>query len=416
MRRVELAPQSIKDYRGLIGDDAVTAIEDLAAPLRDARVLHISAVAASDGVAELLPPLVSLKCGLGLNAEWHTFESGAPYSQLTRNLRDGLQGLETELTPECSAQYLATLEKNLEVAARDWDFVIVHDPEPVGLVGLLDGRRTGQWIWRCHMDTSAPSQEATEFLAPYMDYYEVSIFTLPDYTTPELARHRSEYIFPSINPLAPKNQAMARAEAQQILANRFCIDVRRPLMTQVSRFDPWKNPLSVIDTYRLVKERVPGVQLALVGNVNEEDPQSVEYLKRTREHAGDDLDIHVLSTMDRLSREGLTHALEVNAFQSGSDVVVQKSTREGFGLVVSEAMWKGTPVVGSRVGGIAHQIEDGQNGYLVSSDEECADRTVDLLQNPQARRQMGRRARDTVREHFLAPRHLADHLKVLRSF
>jgi trehalose synthase len=416
MRRVNLAPTSIEDYRGLIGDEEVAGIEELAAPLRGARILHINATAVGGGVAEMLPILVALKCGLGLDAEWHVLSGNDPYFELTKKLHNGLQGMDVELTPEHPALYLATLEENLEVTARDWDFVVVHDPQPAGLVGLLDGRRTGHWIWRCHIDTSTPNQQAIDFLAPFMDYYEVSIFTLPDYATPELARHRKEYIYPSINPLAPKNHAMARNEARGILEQRFGIDSKRPLMTQVSRYDPWKDPLGIIDVYRLVNERIPEVQLALVGNVADDDPEGVEYYNRTRRHAGDDPDIHVLSTMDRLSNESLTHALEVNAFQSGSDVVVQKSTREGFGLVVAEAMWKGTPVVGGRAGGITHQIEDGKNGYLVSDVVECADRIVKLLENPILSQELGTNARETVRDRFLTPRHLADYLRVFRSF
>ncbi|HSG82298.1 MAG TPA: glycosyltransferase, partial [Gemmatimonadota bacterium] len=319
-------------------------------------------------------------------------------------------------TPEALTVYLKTLEENLDLFSRDWDFVVVHDPQPAGLAGLLDGRRTGHWIWRCHIDTSTPNPAAVEFVAPYMGYFDVSIFTLPDYVTPELARGRTEFIYPSINPLSPKNQAMAPPEARAILDNRFGIDRDRPLITQVSRYDPWKDPLGVIDAFRLIRERVPDVQLALVGNLADDDPEGIEYYTRTVEHAGDDPDIHVLSTLGQLSREELTHALEVNAFQSGSDVVVQKSTREGFGLVVTEAMWKGTPVVGGRAGGIVHQIEDGVSGFLISDVEECADRVVELLEDPAIRRRMGARARESVRERFLTPRHLADYLRVFRSF
>jgi trehalose synthase len=255
-----------------------------------------------------------------------------------------------------------------------------------------------------------------DFLAPFMGAYDVSIFTLPAYVTPALTGARTEFIFPSIDPLAPKNQALAPAEARQILATRFGIDSTRPLMTQVSRYDPWKDPLGVIDAYRLVKERLGNVQLALVGNLADDDPEGEEYYAGAVEYAGDDPDIHVLSTLDRLSDQPLTHALEINAFQSGSDVVVQKSTREGFGLVVSEALWKGTPVVGGRVGGIVHQIDDGINGYLVADPEECADRVVELMNDPQLSRSMGARGRESVRQQFLTPRHLADYLKVFRTF
>jgi trehalose synthase len=303
----------------------------------------------------------------------------------------------------------------MDVFSRDWDYVVIHDPQPVGLVGLLDGRKTGHWIWRCHIDTSTPNEAAVSFLSPYMGYFEAAVFSNPAYVTPKLSPNREEFVFPSIDPLAPKNQALSHSLAREILASRFRIDAGRPLMTQVSRYDPWKDPLGVIDAYRMVKERIPTVQLALVGNVADDDPEGVRYHAATLKHAGDDPDIHVLSTLDRLSRDSLTHALEINAFQSGSDVVVQKSTREGFGLVVSEAMWKRTPVVASAVGGIVEQIDDGESGFLVADIEECAERVITLLERPELRREMGIRARERVRSRFITPRHLQDYLRILGS-
>lgn len=415
MRRVELGSKSIEEYRGLIGHEAVSEIEKLAAPLRGARVLHLNATAHGGGVAELLPTLVGLKRGLGIEAEWHALSGNDAFFELTKKLHNGLQGMDIEFSPGLRGLYLSTLEQNTEAFKEDWDFVVVHDPQPAGLVGLLDGRRTGHWMWRCHVDTSTPGEAAIDFLAPYMGGFELVIFTLPDYARPRLSPKRTQFVYPSIDPLAPKNQALSPAEARQILANRFEIDAKRPLMTQVSRYDPWKDPLGVIDVYRTVKQRVKDVQLALVGNLADDDPESIEYHARAVQHAGDDPDIHVLSTLDRLSQDDLTHALEVNAFQTGSDVVVQKSTREGFGLVVTEAMWKCSPVVGGRVGGIVHQIEDGVTGYLVSDADECADRVANLLKDPDHRREMGKKARESVRQRFLTPRHLADYLRIFQS-
>jgi trehalose synthase len=416
MRRVELAPKSIREYVGLIGEEAVGAIEELAAPLQGARVLHLNATAYGGGVAELLPTLVGLKMGLGLAAEWHVLTGNDPFFDLTKKLHNGLQGMDIELETAHRAVYMSTLEENMEVFKQDWDFVVVHDPQPAGLVGILDGRRTGHWIWRCHVDTSTPNPAALDFLAPFMSYYEVSIFSMPQYLTQQLDTGRAEFVLPSIDPLTPKNQALSPSLARQILTTRFGLDGDRPIMTQVSRFDPWKDPLGVIDTYRQVKSRMADVQLALVGNLADDDPEGIEYHARTLDYAGDDPDIHVFSTLDRLSRDNLTHALEINAFQSGSDVVVQKSTREGFGLVVTEAMWKRAAVVAGRVGGIVEQIEDGDSGFLVSSAEECADRVAQLLEKPALRREMGARARERVRERFLTPRHLRDYLRIFGSF
>jgi trehalose synthase len=415
MRRVELASKSIKEYQGLIGQEAVSAIEALAEPLRDARVLHLNATAYGGGVAELLPTLVGLKRGLGIEAEWYALSGNDAFFELTKKLHNGLQGMDIELSPGLRGLYLSALDANREAFKEDWDYVVVHDPQPAGLVGVLDGRRTGRWLWRCHVDTTSPNDRAIDFLAPYMDSFDLAIFTLPEYASPKLSPKRSEFVYPSIDPLSPKNQVLASGLSRQILENRFGIDPDRPLMTQVSRYDPWKDPLGVIDAYRLAKERVSGVQLALVGNLADDDPEGREYHARSVQYAGHDPDIHVLSTLDRLSQDPLTHALEINAFQSGSDVVIQKSTREGFGLVVAEAMWKSTPVVGGNVGGIVHQIDDGENGYLVADAAECAERVVEILRHPVLRRELGERARETVRERFLTPRHLADYLRILRS-
>lgn len=415
MKRVELASKSIRAYEGHVNRDAIAEIEALAAPLRGARILHLNATAYGGGVAEILPTLTALQRDLGMEAEWHVLSGTDDFFDLTKKLHNGLQGMPIDFAPHQTGVYLTTLEANTEIFRQDWDIVVVHDPQPAGLTGILDGRRTGHWIWRCHVDTSTPSASAVEFLAPYMNYYEVSVFTLPDYRVSMLSPNRAQFIYPSIDPLAPKNQCLSAGLARQILASRFEIDVSRPIVTQVSRFDPWKDPLGVIDAYRAVKREVPTVQLALVGNLADDDPEGIEYHRRTVEYAEGDPDIHVLSTLDRLSREALTHALEINAFQTGSDVIVQKSTREGFGLVVAEAMWKSAPVVGGCVGGINHQIRDGSSGFLVSSSYECAERVTELLLNPRLRREMGLKARQSVRDRFLTPRHLADYLRLFRS-
>ncbi|MGD8698172.1 MAG: glycosyltransferase [Gemmatimonadales bacterium] len=415
MKRVELASKSIKAYESHVNRVALAEIEALATPLRGARILHLNATAYGGGVAEILPTLTALQRDLGMEAEWHVLSGTDDFFDLTKKLHNCLQGMEMDFTPSHVGVYLKTLEANTEVFGRDWDIVVVHDPQPAGLTGILDGRRTGHWIWRCHVDTSTPGASAVEFLAPYMSYYDVSVFTLADYRVTPLSPNRTEFIYPSIDPLAPKNQCLSGSLARQILASRFDIDVSRPIVTQVSRFDPWKDPLGVIDAYRAVKREVPAVQLALVGNLADDDPEGIEYHQRTLQYAGDDPDIHVLSTLDRLSREEITHALEINAFQTGSDVIVQKSTREGFGLVVTEAMWKGAPVVAGRVGGIRHQIRDGANGYLASDVDECADRVMELLLNPRLRREMGFKARQSVQERFLTPRHVADYLRLFHS-
>lgn len=415
MPEMKLAPRSIREYSGLIGEDAVGEIERLAEPLRGARVLHLNATGYGGGVAEILPSLGGLMCGLGLRAEWHVLSGTDDFFNLTKSLHNGLQGMELTLGPVQRELYLGTLEANLEPMARDWDFVVIHDPQPLGLAGLLDGRKTGHWIWRCHIDTSTPARAAVDFILPHLVGYEAAIFTMPRYVLAGLQPIRTEFVAPSIDPLVPKNQALSRSVARDVLGDRFGIDTDRPLMVQVSRYDPWKDPLGVIDVYRMLKPRFPDLQLALVGNLADDDPEGRTYHAKTVKHAGEDPDIHIFSTLDELSQIPLVHALEINAFQSGADVVLQKSTREGFGLVVAEAMWKRAAVVAGRVGGIVEQIEDGVNGFLVDDVEECAEKASRILRDPSLRGAMGKRARCSVRDRFLTPRHLTDYLRLFNS-
>ena len=412
MARIECPARPIDPYASVVGDDVLTRIVAVAARLRGVRVLHLSATARGGGVAEVLRSQVPLLRGLGLEVEWHALEADAPFFALARKLRDGLQGRPVEFADAERALYARTLASNLAPFAERWDIVVVHDPQPAGCLGILDGRRTGRWVWRCHLDLSTPAPAALAFMAPLVAEYDATVFTLPAYAHPPLRAGRVEFVTPSIDPLALKNRRLPRRLARRVLARRFGIDPDRPLVTQVSRYDPWKDPLGVLDAYRAVRRRLPGVQLALVGNAAEDDPEGLEVLRRVRAAAAGEPDVHVLSTRDRLSRDERVHALEVAAFQSGSEVVVQKSTREGFGLVVTEAMWKGAAVVGGRVAGIEAQIEDGVTGCLVSSPAECAERVTELLLDPARRESLGARARESVRERFLLPRHLFDELRL----
>ena len=414
-RQVPCAPRSLQGYRGLMPEGLLRGIVEVARPLRGARVLHLNATAHGGGVAELLRSLVPLLRGVGIEAEWHALTGDDAFFAVTKAMHNALQGKVSELVPSTRATYLRALEGNLGLFRRDWDFVIVHDPQPAGLLGLLDGRRTGRWVWRCHIDTTDPCAATLGFLNEHVMMFDAAVFTRPSYARAWRLPPRVQFIPPAIDPLLPKNRPLPVHIARDLLASRFGIDPLRPLMTQVSRFDPWKDPCGVIDAFRRVKRRVPRVQLALVGNMASDDPEGRVVHEQTVAHAAGDPDIHVLSTLDRLSPHEPTHALEVNAFQTASDVVVQKSTREGFGLVVAEAMWKGAAVVGGRAGGIVDQIEDGVTGYLVSSPEECADRAVELLRMPDLRSELGRRARESVRRRFLTPRLLRDELRLLAS-
>jgi trehalose synthase len=289
-----------------------------------------------------------------------------------------------------------------QLPADDYDVVIVHDPQPISLVDHFPARKA-RWVSRGHIDFSAPNPGILDVLLPSLRQYDAAVFHMREYApaTPGLP---DIYIWPpAIDPLAPKNMALSREDSSYIV-DQFGVDVERPLLTQVSRFDPWKDPLGVIDAYRLVKEAFPEVQLALVGSMAHDDPEGWDYYSRTVEHAQGDPDIHILSNMNNVG------AVEVNAFQVHSDVTVQKSIREGFGLTVTEALWKARPTVAGRVGGIVAQITDGETGWLVDSPQQCAEACIRILSDPAAARAVALRGKEHVRRSFLMPRLLHDWL------
>lgn len=405
LQRAPTEPKKIDDYRDIVGTEVIEELRRLAAPLTDARVVHINATAFGGGVAEILMSLVPLMRDLGLDADWQVIAGENEFFDVTKASHNGLQGMDLPLTEEMKATWRRYNEQNAAAFEGDYDFVIVHDPQPAGLLHYHGRSGGNHWIWRCHIDTSRPNPAYWDFYAPYVSAYDVAVFTMREYVAagddfPDLC-----IIAPTIDPLTEKNADISTADAERVLA-RFGVDPVRPLMTQVSRFDPWKDPLGVIDAYRIVKQSVPELQLALVGSMATDDPEGWTYLDRTSRRAGEDDDVFILHNFHGVG------AYEVGCFQTASDVVVQKSTREGFGLVVAEALWRGKPVVGGAVGGIPLQILDDQTGYLVDSIESCAARTLQLLQDPERSQAMGRAAREHVRNNFLITRHLKDYLQL----
>jgi trehalose synthase len=340
---------------------------------------------------------------VGLDVEWRIMKGAEEFFNVTKAIHNGLQGDPRSLTPEeieIFRRYNA--ENAAELAFDDYDFVIVHDPQPVSVIDHFEGH-SGKWIWRGHIDFSTPNQDVFDVLLPSIRRYDAAIFHMPEYV-PQVGGLPPAFIWPpAIDPLTPKNMALSGEDAAYIV-DQFGIDIGRPLMTQVSRFDPWKDPLGVIDVYRSVKARHPEIQLALVGSMAHDDPEGWDYYNRTVEYAQGDSDIFILSNLNNVG------AVEVNAFQVHSAVTLQKSIREGFGLTVSEALWKGRPMVAGRVGGIVTQIEDGVTGWLVDSVEQCADACCDILDDPSAARQRALRGKEYVRKHFLTPRLLRDWL------
>ncbi len=407
MQSVVLSEKNLADYAPIVGDDVIAEIERLARPLQGARVLNISSTAYGGGVAEMLHTLVPLMRSAGLNAEWRIITGNDAFFGVTKSMHNALQGMDLDLTPAMRADYLHTNVDNAVYMEDEFDFVIVHDPQPAPL-RMLRATDPGKWIWRCHIDLTAANQRYWNFLRPYIEAYDAAIFTMPQYVKSDLTIGKIAIIPPAIDPLSPKNAPMDDARAADIV-RLYGLDPTRPILTQVSRFDPWKDPLGVIDVYRNVKGRYPDTQLVMVGSMASDDPEGMEYYQLTKEHADGDPDIHLLSNLDGVGN------VEVNAFQRTATVVLQKSLREGFGLTISEGLWKGKPVIGGNVGGIPIQIEDGKTGYLVESIEECTARTLDLMKNPRKAKTMGERGREVVRRKFLSTAHIASELQLFTS-
>jgi trehalose synthase len=405
LEKVKLKQKRLADYAPIVGEEVIAQIEGLTEPLKGARVVHVNATAFGGGVAEMLVTLVPLMRDVGLDAEWQVIQGEDEFFNVTKACHNGLQGMDIPFTDEMKAVWRRYNQLNADRFEGQYDFVVIHDPQPAGLLHYCGGKGGKHWAWRCHIDTSHPNPAYWDFFAPYISEYEAGIFTMEQYVGPGVALQHSAFITPTIDPLSPKNVPMVLEDAQEIVG-RFGVDVNRPLVTQVSRFDPWKDPLGVIDAYRIVKAHLPGVQLALVGSMASDDPEGWYYLDKTIRHAGEDDDIIILHNFHGVG------GLEVGAFQTASDVIVQKSTREGFGLVVTEGLWKEKPVVGGNAGGIPLQVLDGQTGFLVDSVEECGDRVLYLLQRPEEAARMGAAAREHVRQNFLSTRHLTEYLKL----
>lgn len=407
LQLVDLAPKSLERYSEIVGSGEVERLRELARPLQGASVCHINATAYGGGVSELLRSVVPLYRSLGLQADWRIIPGTEEFFRVTKSFHNALQGAPMELTPQARDTYMRHSHHIASLLGTRYDFVIVHDPQPAALRALRPDAGS-RWVWRCHIDTSEPNRQVLEFLIPLLREYDALVFTMSQFIPPGLDHPHTATIPPGIDPLSPKNMALAKELCHQIIA-WFGVDPQRPLITQVSRFDPWKDPLGVIQVYRLVRRQVPEVQLALLGQMALDDPQGWDMYHDIVATIGFDPDIHVLTNFTGVGN------IEVNAFQRASDVVLQKSLREGFGLVVSESLWKATPVVAGRAGGIPLQMPPGVGGYLVDSVEEAAEKVVRLLRHPEEARQLGRRGQDHVRRHFLVTRLLADELKLLAS-
>jgi len=396
----------LEQYHTVVGEAGIDQLHQLAESLKGLRIVHVNSTREGGGVAEILTRLIPLKQELGLDAHWEIITGESDFYQCTKQFHNGMQGARIEMSrpliaayEETNARNAETLRHNLESA----DIVFIHDPQPAPLLSHFPNR-SGKWIWRCHIDAGRPYRPLWKYLRRFVTDYDASIWSLAEFARP--LPHPLYLVAPSIDPLSDKNRELAREEIETVYQD-WNIDRGRPVLTQISRFDRFKDPVGVIQAYRLIREFYP-VQLILAGGGASDDPEGKEVLAEVRAVAGDDPDIHILELPPDAN-------VTINALQRISDIVLQKSTREGFGLTVTEAMWKGKPVIGGDTGGIRLQVFNHHTGFLVNSPEGAALRIRYLLKHRRKLEEMGEKARHFCSENFLLTRHLREYLTLMTA-
>ncbi len=397
----------LEDYRGTVGDDVIAGIHAKARHLLGRRVLHVNSTYQGGGVAEMLASLVPIMNDTGVDADWRILLGNTDFFQVTKKFHNAMQGGPINLTRRKKEQYENTNKAFASWAQLDRDVVVIHDPQPLPLIRYFKKRQP--WIWRCHIDITDANPELWDYLKGFLLRYDMMLVSHPDYLHSDLAVPQ-RIVHPAIDPLSAKNIELRPAEIDRLLAKQG-VPRDKPLVTQISRFDPWKDPLGVIEAFKLVREEVD-CRLVLCGSMAADDPEGLviyqEVARKARKlvESGD----VILIAQDSPSSF-------INALQRASTVLVQKSTREGFGLTVAEGMWKGKPVVASRVGGIPLQITHGETGFLVEPHDiqATAEQIITLLRDTQLRANIGEQAREAIRANFLTTRLLDDYLDVLTT-
>lgn len=395
---------NIQQYEPIVGIPVIGQLRRLGERLKGLRVVHVNSTAEGGGVAEILAWMVPLMNDLGLDAHWRVISGTNEFFSVTKAIHNGLQGYSVllkkrdwDVYQDVNRENVKSLKDELEEA----DIVVIHDPQPAPLLELCT-RRRGRWIWRCHIDASHPSRSVWKGLKPFVEQYDASIFSMCQFA--QLLRHPQYLVAPSIDPLSEKNIDLDDHELDTV-RQHFDLNPGIPVLVQISRFDRFKDPVGVIEAYRMVKKMTP-VQLVLAGGGASDDPEGKEVLDAVMEAAEGDPDIHVELLPPAANRT-------VNALQRIADIVVQKSTREGFGLTVTEGLWKGKPVIGGDAGGIRLQVVDYHTGFLVMTPEGAANRIRFLLHHREQCRKMGGTGRELVREYYLLTRHLREYLTLM---
>jgi trehalose synthase len=395
---------TLKDYEAVVGPVAISQLTQLGRELAGAKVVHVNSTKSGGGVAEILTWLIPLMRELGIDASWEVIDGNEPYFNTTKAFHNGLQGNPVVLSPAMIDVYESTVRENferLQSTLEEADFVIIHDPQPAALLNMCPNRR-GQWVWRCHIDASRPNRHVWNYLKSNVSGFDASIFSMPNFA--QQLPHPQFLIAPSIDPLSDKNCELSESEIRETL-DRLDLPPDVPLVTQVSRFDRFKDPVGVIEAFHVVRETCD-VELVLAGGDATDDPEGAVVLDEVQAAANGDPHIHILLLPSDSHRA-------INALQRASSLVIQKSLQEGFGLTVAEAMWKGKPVIGGNVGGIRLQVHNYHTGFLVDSPEGAALRIRELLRQPERIDSMGRIARQFVEDNFLLTRHLREYLTLM---
>jgi trehalose synthase len=397
----------LESYAEVTGRDVIRHLQQLTEPLRGKTLVHVNSTRMGGGVAEILDKLVPLSRELGIDTRWEVITGDSDFYQCTKNFHNAIQGNRVATSEKLLNHFLEVNEQNavqLRPILEEADYVIIHDPQPMALLSFCP-KRKGKWIWRCHIDASHPHRGTWRFIDRFIRNYDASIFSLPQFV--QKLPHPSYIVSPSIDPLSEKNVELAQEELDAV-RQRFELVPEAPLITQISRFDRFKDPLGVIEAYKLAKKYIPSLQLVLAGGGASDDPEGEAVLSEVRLAAGEDPDIKILLLPPDAHRT-------INALQRLSDIVLQKSTREGFGLTVTEALWKGKPVIGGDTGGIRLQVIDFHTGFLVNTPEGAALRIRYLFNQKQKMLEMGSKGREFVRENFLLTRQLREYLTLLVS-
>ena len=395
----------LNQYAPIVGTHVIDQLRQLAEPLKGMKIVHVNSTREGGGVAEILHRLIPLKQELGLDASWEIVSGDAKFYQCTKKMHNALQGNRNGISDDLLQHYETVNADNfdrLQGLLQEADVVIIHDPQPAPLL-RYSPKRKGKWIWRCHIDASRPFRQVWKYLQGFVKDYDASIYSLPAFAQP--MPHPLYIIPPSIDPLSDKNIVLDTAEIQGVLTG-YGLDPERPVISQISRFDRFKDPVGVIQAYHMAKAFGPPLQLILAGGTATDDPEGEEVLAEVAAEAQDDPDVHVLLLPPDAHRT-------INAIQRLSTIVLQKSIKEGFGLTVTEALWKGKPVIGGDAGGIRLQVVNHQTGFLVNTAEGAALRIRYLLKHRDRLQEMGETAKSFVLENYLLTRHLREYLTLM---